>query len=233
MGPSSGNDVLCISYNEVISIYPSVSLIYTLHCSAHLWYRSILVHPPPPMSPSPSLLSFNMCIPPPASPCQTESWWRLDTDFPTLTASKCISKFSQLASQGASSIMLQYCLQPNWSYAYISKMYFSDWEPPGVCERRGSVNLKASIWGENQTLGGHSSRPSEELGSRMTGTGARCEPLWHVWEHLGLSPNQCGNPKLTLRDAWVLRDIHSKDCRHYRRFSRCTWAIKIPSTYDA
>jgi hypothetical protein len=43
----------------------------------------------------------------------------------------------------------------------ISKMYFSHWEPPGVSERRRSVNLEASISGENQTLGGHSGRPSE------------------------------------------------------------------------
>ena len=34
-----------------------------------------------------------------------------------------------------------------------------------------SVNLEASISGEYQTLGGHSSRPSEYLGSLMTGTG--------------------------------------------------------------
>ena len=31
----------------------------------------------------------------------------------------------------------------------------------------------------------------------------------------------------------VLMDIHSKDCRQYLRFSRCTRAIRIPSTYDA
>jgi len=31
----------------------------------------------------------------------------------------------------------------------------------------------------------------------------------------------------------VLMDIHSKDCRRYLRFSRCTPAVRIPSTYDA
>jgi hypothetical protein len=41
-------------------------------------------------------------------------------------------------------------------------------------------------------------------------------------EHLELSPNQCGNPKLTLSDAWVLMDNHWKDCRRYLRFSGCT-----------
>jgi len=44
---------------------------------------------------------------------------------------------------------------------YITKMYCSHREPPGVCERRRSVNLEESIPGENQTLGGHSGRPSE------------------------------------------------------------------------
>jgi len=43
----------------------------------------------------------------------------------------------------------------------ISKMYFNHWEPPGVSKRRRSVNFEASISGENQTLGGHSGRPSE------------------------------------------------------------------------
>jgi len=60
---------------------------------------------------------------------------------------------------------------------HISKMYFSHWEPPGVCERRRSVNLESSISGENQTLGRHSGRPSELLESLMTGTGA-------LWERL-------------------------------------------------
>jgi len=44
---------------------------------------------------------------------------------------------------------------------YISKMYFSLREPPGVSERMWSVNLDASISGGYQTLGGHSGRPSE------------------------------------------------------------------------
>ena len=46
-------------------------------------------------------------------------------------------------------------------FHFISKMYFSHWEPPGVSERRRSVNLEVSISEENQTLGGHSGRPSE------------------------------------------------------------------------
>jgi hypothetical protein len=43
----------------------------------------------------------------------------------------------------------------------ISKMDFSHWMPRGVSERMWSVNLDASISGEYQTPGGHSSRPSE------------------------------------------------------------------------
>jgi len=45
--------------------------------------------------------------------------------------------------------------------AYISKMNFSLWKPPGVSERMWSVNLDASISGEYQTLGGHSCQPLE------------------------------------------------------------------------
>jgi len=116
---------------------------------------------------------------------------------------------------------------------YIHKMYFSHWEPPGVCKRRRSVKIEASMSGENQTREGHSGRPSEKMESLKTGTGAPWERLWSVREHLGLSPNPCGNPTLTLSDAWVLRDIHSKDCRSYLWLSGCTRAIRIPSTYDA
>jgi len=111
---------------------------------------------------------------------------------------------------------------------FISTMYCSHWEPPAVCERRRSVNLEASIIGENQSLGGHSGRPLEYVRSLMTGRGEQWEQLWNIREHLGLSPNQCGNPILTLRDAWNLMNIHLKDCRLYRRFSRCTQAIGIP-----
>jgi len=71
----------------------------------------------------------------------------------------------------------------------ISRMYFSHWEAPRVSERRRSVNLEASISGENQTLGGHSGRPLEKLGSLMTGMGAPWGRLCEVWKHLGLSPN--------------------------------------------
>jgi len=53
---------------------------------------------------------------------------------------------------------------------YISKMYSSHWMTPGVSERMWSANLDASFSGEYQTLGGHSGRPSEYLGSLRTDT---------------------------------------------------------------
>jgi hypothetical protein len=37
---------------------------------------------------------------------------------------------------------------------YISKMYFSHWELPGVSEKMWSVNMDASISGKYQTLDG-------------------------------------------------------------------------------
>jgi len=117
-------------------------------------------------------------------------------------------------------------------------MYFSLWKTPGVSERMWSVNLEASISGESQTLGGHSSRPSEQLGSLMTGTrvtGSDCDKLGNTserrrehWVHLEVSPNQCRNHKQTLRDAWVCIDIHWEDCRRYLRLSGCPQAIDFP-----
>jgi len=64
---------------------------------------------------------------------------------------------------------------------HISGMYFSPWEPPGVSERMWSVNLEGLMSGEYQTLEGDSSRPSEWLGTLMTGTGAP----WELFEQFG------------------------------------------------
>jgi len=116
---------------------------------------------------------------------------------------------------------------------HISKMYFSHWELPGVCERRWSVNLEASISGENQTLGRLAGRPSKDLGSLMTGTAASWEQWSYVWEHLGQSPNQCGNPKLTLRDAWVLSIFIRKTTGVIWDSPNVPQAIRIPCTYNA
>jgi len=43
----------------------------------------------------------------------------------------------------------------------ISKMYFTHWKLPGVCERRWSINIQVPKSGEVQTIGGQSSYPSE------------------------------------------------------------------------
>ena len=70
-----------------------------------------------------------------------------------------------------------------------------------------SVNLEASISGEYQTLGGHSGRPSEELGSLMTGTGVTgsdCDKFGNtserrreLWVHLGASGSAGDKPGST------------------------------------
>jgi len=106
----------------------------------------------------------------------------------------------------------------NWSgqaaasvYTSISKMNFSNWEPPGVSQRIWSVNLEVSISGEYQNLVGLSAWPSEELGSLMTGTALPCERLWYVWEQLrGLQrklggPESAGNePRSTSNQSWAV-----------------------------
>jgi hypothetical protein len=86
---------------------------------------------------------------------------------------------------------------PKWRTGtsnYISKMYFSHWEPPEVPERMWSVNLDGSISGEYQTIGGHSGRPAEQLKSLMTGTEVPWEWLCQVWEHLGALERTLGLP---------------------------------------
>jgi len=58
--------------------------------------------------------------------------------------------------------------------------------------------------------------------------GSTLERRRELLVHLGVSPNQRGNHKQTLRDAWVLMDIHSEDCRRYLRLFGCTWTIDFP-----
>jgi len=85
--------------------------------------QSISVLPSSPYA-APSC-SLSLCYPcmsvwqPLATPCYTEWWWWRDMDFnPTTTASKCISKFSQLESPSAPLITLEYCVQPDWLSVY-------------------------------------------------------------------------------------------------------------------
>jgi len=82
VGPRTENDRVCISDNEMMSIYPGLSQIYTPHHSVHHCYPCTLVWPQA------------------ASHCQTEWWWWWwwwwwwETDFPTTITPKCIAKFS-------------------------------------------------------------------------------------------------------------------------------------------
>ena len=95
------------------SIYPMVSPMYTRDRSVHLRYPCVSVCPPTYLIPS--LLSMHLCTPPPPQfpPCQAEWWWCWETDFHPTMAFTCISKFSQLASPGTPTILLEYLLQPN------------------------------------------------------------------------------------------------------------------------
>jgi hypothetical protein len=65
----------------------------------------------------------------------------------------------------------------------------------------------------------------EYVGSDCDNFGSTSEGQIELLVHLGVSPNQLGNHKQTLRCAWLLMDIHSEGCRHYLRLFRCTWAI--------
>jgi hypothetical protein len=44
---------------------------------------------------------------------------------------------------------------------HITKIYFTHWKSPGVCERLWSVNIDVPFSGEYHTLGGHFCWPSE------------------------------------------------------------------------
>jgi len=59
--------------------------------------------------------------------------------------------------------------------AASAQMYFGLWKPSEVTERMWIVNLAASMSGENQTIGGHSGQPAEQLRALMTGAGVPWE----------------------------------------------------------
>jgi len=65
--------------------------------------------------------------------------------------------------------------------------------------------------------------------------GSDCDTFWsmserrrELWVHLGVSLNQPGNYKQTLKNAWIVMDNHLEDCRRYLRLFGCTWAIEFP-----
>jgi len=95
----------------------------------------------------------------------------------------------------------------------ISTMYFSHWNHPGVSERMWSVNLDTSNSGEYQTLGGHSCRPSEELGAPMTSLGA---------------PGSAGNKPVSTGDMSGSTSNHSRTVleKQHLLWERCWCAWK-------
>jgi len=98
---------------------------------------------------------------------------------------------------------------------FISKLYFHLWKTSEVSERMWSVNLEASILAEYRTLGGHSGRPSQSLGSLITGTGVTgisddwYRSNWDLW--------------------WLVQEYHGSECdkfgnmSEHRRELGCTW----------
>ena len=70
--------------------------------------------------------------------------------------------------------------------------------------RMWSVNLDASISGEYQTLGGHSSQPSEYLGALVTSLGVPTTRLGTLGEPattLGAPVTSLGAPRITVEQS--------------------------------
>jgi len=66
-------------------------------------------------------LSSTRSRPPSASSNSLDRGLQVHLPVYMITASKCISNVSQSASPGAPAITLQYRLQPDWPYVYISR----------------------------------------------------------------------------------------------------------------
>jgi len=104
----------------------------------------------------------------------------------SIMAPKCNSKITWFRPEHLPTHDLHVSLQACWIMALeclteltcISKMDFSRWKPPGGSERMWRVNFDATISDQYQSLRGQSDRPSEQLGSLMTGTGVPWKWLW-------------------------------------------------------
>jgi len=116
--PRAVKDRVCISYNEMMSIYPMVIQIYTPSCSAHYWNPGISVPTTPHCSVHPRYCRMSVH---PLTVYPHKILWRLwwVPDFRATTASWYISKFCLSLSQAASLTTLEYCVQPDWPYIYI------------------------------------------------------------------------------------------------------------------
>jgi len=86
-------------------------------------------------------------------------------------------------------------------------------------DRHGCVKLGTTS--ERRELWEHHWSSCDKFGSTL-------EHWRELWEHLGPLPNQCGNSKLTLRDASVVIDIDLENCGQYLRLSRCIRATDYP-----
>jgi len=91
---------------------PSASLSYSISAF------KCISKPARSMPPTESLGSIRSRHPS-ASPNSLECCLQLNLPVHTITASKCISKYSQSLSPGAPAITLQYRPQPDWPYVYI------------------------------------------------------------------------------------------------------------------
>jgi len=117
----------------------------------------------------------------------------------------------------------------------ISTRSISCLEPPGVCERRRSVNLAGSMSGENSTHGVYSSHHSEnrnlwwQVWKYYAGDCGKFETTSEhqgdISEHMEEWPNQCKTVTQTLRVGWVSVDIHTGNCRYCWHPSGCTGAM--------
>ena len=94
MEPRAGTDRVCIClYDDEMSIQSRAFQSYTSSCPVFNCYPGISVcHQS-------------------ASPCQTErQWWR-DIDFPTTTASKCLTEFTGSLAQSVFPKLINHSLQ--------------------------------------------------------------------------------------------------------------------------
>jgi len=99
---------LCSTWSQP----PSVFLSYSISASK-------CISKPARLRPPSASLSSTRSRPPSASPNSLDRSLQVHLPVHMITASKCISRFSQSASPGAPAITLQYHLPPDWLYVYI------------------------------------------------------------------------------------------------------------------
>jgi len=83
-------------------------------------------------------------------------------------------------------------------------------------------DLRRAFWPAFSITGISDDRYGSTMGAVVKGLGAP-----------GTVAQPMGESQINSERCRVLMNIHSKECRRYLRFSGCTQAIRIPSTYDA